>query len=71
MGSPYYGYSNTRPGKLDLEIQDIREEYKDRISSAKQDKTLPKRERKAIIKNLKLEKERQIMEAKKNYNKRF
>src|SRR5438309_8118579 len=38
-------YSEARPSRLDLQIQDIKADYKDRIWSARHDKSLPKAER--------------------------
>src|SRR5690242_18369395 len=42
-GYPYYGYS-ARPSKLQLEIQDIKNDYRDRIWSARHDKTMNRSE---------------------------
>lgn len=73
-GSPFgypYGYNNFnhRPTKLDLQIADIRNDYQQKISSAKGDKSVPKSERRQIVRDLKHERDQQIIEAKRNYYK--
>ncbi|MBE7174221.1 MAG: hypothetical protein INR73_26840 [Williamsia sp.] len=72
--NPYYGfppYSNraSRPSKLDLQVEDIRHDYKDRIWSVKHDKSLSRQERKDKVKELKHEREDAISDAKRNYYK--
>jgi hypothetical protein len=80
---PFYGYGafgyspfydpfyaprvESRPSQLDLAIEDIKEEYKYKISSVKDDKTLSKDERKQKVRDLKYERDDAIIEAKKRY----
>jgi hypothetical protein len=67
-GNPYgYNSFNSRPSKLDLEIQDIKLDYADRIKSVKLDDGISRRERKLRIKDLKYDRDRAIIDAKKNY----
>lgn len=73
---PYWGYlyynsfyMHARPTKLDLQIADIRNDYQQRISSARSDKSLSKSERKKIIRDLKYERDNEIIEAKRSYYK--
>jgi hypothetical protein len=70
---PYpYGYSPyayNRPSKLSLEIEDIKNDYKDKISSAKHDKSLTKQERKDTVRELKKERDQAIDDKKTNYYK--
>lgn len=66
--APYYGYS--RPSKLQLEIQDIRNDYRDKIWSARHDNSLSRSERRKTIHDLKTERDQAINDAQKNYYKR-
>jgi len=73
--SPWYAYPpgpyyNPRPTKLDLEIQDIQNDYKDRIWSARHDESLSRRERRQKVHELKHERDNEILQAKKDYYKR-
>src|SRR4051794_4813237 len=68
---PFY-YSprfQSKPTQLDLDIEDIKNDYSYRISTVKKDKSLPKDERKQKVRDLKHEREDAIIEAKKNYYK--
>src|SRR5262245_33181785 len=67
---PGYYYRSARPSKLDLEIQDIQTDYKDRIWSARHDESLSRKERRKEVHNLKIERDRAILQAKKDYYKR-
>ena len=67
---PSRNYSYSRPSQLDLAIQDINNEYRDRISSARQDKSLTRQQRKQIIRNMKYEREKAIIDTRRNYYKR-
>ena len=72
FGYPYpygYGYGN-RPSKLDMQIQDIKNDYNDRIWSVKHDKSLTGKERRHQVHLLKQERDRDIDNAKLNYYKR-
>ncbi len=69
--SPYPGtYSYRRPSQLDLQIQNVENEYRDRKWSVKNDKTLSRQQRKAEVQNLKYQKEKDILELRRNYYKR-
>lgn len=71
--SPFYPYPpvySYRPSRLALEIEDIRIDYKDRIWSAKHDKTLSRSERRAIVRKLKYQRDQAIVEAQQNYYRR-
>src|SRR5215510_15335426 len=54
---PPYGYGYWRPSGLELKIEDIQADYKDRIYSVRHDKSISKSERKATIRQLKSERE--------------
>jgi hypothetical protein len=72
FGYPFYAYPPyyaSRPSKLDMQIEDIRNDYNDRISSVKHDDSLSKQDRKAKVKELKHERDAAIDNAKKNYYK--
>jgi hypothetical protein len=68
---PYYpyGYGYSRPSKLDLQVEDIKKDYADKISSAKHDSSLSKDERKKVIHDLKIERDNAIDDLKRNYYK--
>jgi hypothetical protein len=66
---PFYGPNRyqSRPSKLDLQIEDIENDYQYQISTVRHDKDLPKQERKQKIRDLKHEREDAIVQAKRNY----
>lgn len=66
---PSYRYYN-RPTKLDLEIADIKNDYDDKIWSARQDKSLSGKERRKEIRELKHERDQAIHNAEVDYYKR-
>lgn len=68
FGYPWYGYP-TRPSKMEMKIEDIRNDYRDKIKSAKADKSLTKEERKETVKSLKKERDQEIADLKQNYYK--
>jgi hypothetical protein len=61
-----WGYS-VRPSKLSLEIADIQNDYQARIWAARHDETLSRQERKKEVRQLKADREREIIEAKRRY----
>ena len=68
---PGYYYGRTaRPSKLDLEIQDIQTDYKDRIWSARHDESLSRKERRHTVHDLKIERDKAILQTKKDYYKK-
>jgi hypothetical protein len=69
---PYYGYPPYwyhRPTKLDLQIEDIKNDYEEKIWSARHDKTLSGKERRKEVRELKHERDHEIIEAERNYYK--
>ncbi|MFI5156224.1 MAG: hypothetical protein ACHQEM_08560 [Chitinophagales bacterium] len=68
FGYPPYGYPN-RASKMELQVEDIHNDYRDKIKSAKSDKSISKQERKEIVKKLKTERNQAIDDLKKNYYK--
>ena len=74
-GYPYYPYGGgygyySRPSKMQMEIQDVRNDYRDKIWSARHDNSLSRSERRKTIHELKEERERTISDLQKNYYKR-
>jgi hypothetical protein len=79
--SPLYGYSpfgygfnngympQNRPTKLDLEVEDIKNEYQDRIKSVRLADDLSRKEKRQKVHELKSMRDRLITETKKNYYK--
>ena len=70
---PYYPYPNTTypvmPTRLEIKIDNIRNDYSDRIWSARHDKTISRTERRATILKLKHERDQAILDTKSNYYK--
>jgi len=67
-----YGYNNVyghRPTKLDLKIEDIKNDYEDKIWSAKHDESLTRKERRKIVHQLRAERDQAVTDAKRNYYK--
>lgn len=63
---PSYYYHES---KLDMQIEDIRAEYKDRIRAVRHDKSLSRSERRSKIDALRSQREEAIMDARKDYYK--
>jgi hypothetical protein len=63
-------YRSSRPTKLDLEIQDINNDYKDKIWSARHDESLSRKQRRQTVHDLKHQRDNDILQAKKDYYKR-
>ncbi|MFT3934656.1 MAG: hypothetical protein QM726_13615 [Chitinophagaceae bacterium] len=73
---PYgYGYPggayarSYRPSKLQMKIEDIKADYKDKIYSAKHDTSLTGKERRQTVRQLKHERDQAIDDLKRNYYK--
>lgn len=68
---PFYSprFNQSRPSQLDLQIEDINNEYDFKIKTVKKDKSLSKDERKQQVRDLKHQREYEIIEAKKQYYK--
>jgi len=66
---PFYRYPRyeSQPSQLDLQIDDIKNDFKYQISTVKHDKSLTKDERKQKVRDLKHQREDAIIEAKKDY----
>jgi hypothetical protein len=64
---PYY----YRPSGLELRIEDIQSDYRDRIWSARHDDNLSKRERRIKIHQLKSERDEAIRNAERNYHRSY
>ena len=76
---PYYGYPfypypyatyRDRPTRLDMKIDDIRNDYREKIWSARHDKSLSRQERKKTVHELKHDRDQAITDAKRNYYKK-
>ena len=69
-----YGYNNVysrpyRPTKLEMKIEDIKNDYKDKIYSAKHDTSLTRKERRQTVHQLRSERDQAINDLKRNYYK--
>ncbi len=68
-GVPYGSYYSARSSRLEMKVQDIKADYKDRIWSARHDKTLSRAQRKQEVHQLKHERDEAIIQARRNYYK--
>lgn len=67
-GYPYYNnFGYRHPSRLDMETQDIRNVYQAKIRAARSDKSVPRSERRQNIKQLKVDREQEIADARKAY----
>lgn len=60
----YYG----RPSRLEIKVQDIKNDYKDRIWSVRHDDRLTKSQKRSEIHQLKSERENAIRDAERDYH---
>lgn len=70
FGYPYgypYNYGYRHESKLDLQIADIKSDYQHQIKDTRRDKSIPRSERKAKIRDLKYQREKEITQAKRDY----
>ncbi|MEP7278503.1 MAG: hypothetical protein ABI813_07670, partial [Bacteroidota bacterium] len=69
FGYPY-GYNGYRGvSKLQVQMEAIRADYRDKIKSARHDKSLERQHRKKIIRGLKSDRDKSLQDAKANYYK--
>ncbi|RXK83909.1 hypothetical protein [Filimonas effusa] len=69
---PYYnnGYRYApKPSKLDMQIDDIKHEYQQKINAARDDNSISGKERRATVRSLKNEREMAITQAKRDFYK--
>ncbi len=59
------------PTKLDRQIQDIENEYSDRISSVRADNSLTGHQRRVMIRELRHERDQAVNDARRNYYKQY
>jgi len=69
FNSPYGPYDNynRRPSRLDLQIEDIKLDYSDKIKSVRMDDGIKRREKRQRIRDLKYDRDEAVINAKKNY----
>lgn len=69
-GYPYYNYGyHNRPTKLDLQVADIKNDYNEKINAARDDKSISRSERRKIVRELKHDRDQDIIQAKRDYYK--
>lgn len=70
-GYPYYPYARVaqQPTKLDMQVNDIKNDYADKIASVRLDRTLSGKERREHIRAFRRERDNAVLEAKRNYYK--
>lgn len=69
-GNPYPFYQNRRmPYKLNLQIQAIKEDYRNKIKDTRKDKSLSHAEKKKEIRSLRAERDQEIINAEKDFSK--
>jgi hypothetical protein len=62
-----YGFRYTRPTSLDLQIQEIYNDYNHQIWEVRHDKSIKRKERKKLIHELEHDRDKAIIQAKKAY----
>lgn len=71
--SPYWYYPApgyySRPSRLDMKLEDIKADYRDRIRSARHDKSLSRAQRRETIRTLKSQRDKELRETQANYYK--
>jgi hypothetical protein len=65
--SPYNNYYNRRPSNLDLQIQDVESEFRYKKREIRQDRSLSSSQKRQMIRDLRREKEKAIIDTKRNY----
>jgi hypothetical protein len=66
--NPYYNNPGYRyPAKLEMKLDAIKDDYKQQIKETRRDKTIPGKERRAKIRGLKTERDREVIDAKRDY----
>ncbi|MES1216884.1 MAG: hypothetical protein ABUT20_15315 [Bacteroidota bacterium] len=66
---PYPGYNAyRRPTKLDMQVADIKNDYSDRIWSAKHDTNLTRKQRRKEVHELRHERDEAVRAAERNYH---
>ncbi|MFL9485057.1 hypothetical protein ACI6Q2_19895 [Chitinophagaceae bacterium LWZ2-11] len=72
-GYPYWGYpmynNMYMPSRLDMQIENIKHDYSDKISSVRMDESLSGKDRRQKIRDLKKERDNTIDQAKRSYYK--
>jgi len=69
-GYPYpYAAAPYQPTKLDMEINDIKNEYADKIESVRMDNSLTGRERRSEVRDFRRERDQAVLDARRNYYK--
>ena len=76
FGSPFYGYpygydpyygARTMPYKLSLQIESIKVDYRNQIRNARSDKSLGGAQKRQEVRNLKAQRDQDIINAQRNY----
>jgi len=62
-----YGYRTVRPTKLDLQIQEIRNDFNHEIWLVKHDKSMKRKERKKRVHELEHERDKAVIQAQRDY----
>jgi hypothetical protein len=62
-----YPYRYTRPTKLDLQIQEIQNDYNHQIWEVRHDKSINRKERKRRVHDLQHDRDKEIIQAKRDY----
>ena len=64
-----YGYRyQNRPTRLDLKVEDIKNDYQDRIWSVRHDDDLSRKEKRKKVQELRYNRDKEIIDLRKNYH---
>jgi hypothetical protein len=64
---PYYYGQGSMPTRLAVQVNDIKSDYQAQIKSTRHDKTIPRKERRERIKQLKIDRDQAVIQARKDY----
>jgi len=64
---PYYYGQGAMPSRLAVQVNEIKSDYQAQIKSTRHDKTIPRKERRERIKQLKNDRDQAVIQARKDY----
>jgi hypothetical protein len=64
---PYYYGQGAMPTRLAVQVNGIKSDYQAQIKSTRHDKTIPRKERRERIKQLKIDRDQAVIQARKDY----
>lgn len=65
---PYYNQGYRYPAKLQIKLDAIKDDYQQQIKETRHDKTIPGKERRAKVRQLKTERDRELIDARRDWS---